>query len=126
MKVGKENILALTKAIELYVNKKKLTMEEQKERIREFNNKLNIISGIEAKAVRDSAGREIIRSEITFDSCILGKDAAEISEELMNGDTKVYTRDYRKNEGKIEIDIRDVDDAELNIIYIRIVEVIGR
>lgn len=126
MKIGKENILALTKAIELYVNKKKLTIEEQKGRLKEFNEKLNNIEGINAKCVRDSAGREIIRSEITFEQKVLGKNAIEISNELIKGEIKIYTRDYRKNEGKIEIDIRDVTDLELNMIYSKIQDIIER
>lgn len=126
MKVGKENIVGLTRAIEIYTKKSKLTLEEQKERLTEFNIKLNAIDGIEAKCVRDSSGREIIRCEISFNEEIIGKNSLKISEELKSGDIKIYTRDYRANEGKIEIDIRDVNDKELNIIFDKIAKIIER
>lgn len=126
MKVGKEGILALTKAIELYINKNKLSLDEQRERLKDFNNKLNNIDGIKAQCVQDGSGRAIIRGELSFDSNILGKDALQISKELKEGAIKIYTRDYRANEGKIEIDIRDVNCDELVIIYEKILNVVER
>lgn len=124
MKVGKENIFGLTKAIEIYVNRQKITVEQQQNRLKDFNDKLNSISGVSAKCVKDSAGRAIVRSEISFDSSVLNKDALQISEQLKLGDTKVYTRDYRANEGIIEIDIRDVNESELNFIYKKIADIV--
>ena len=44
---------------------------------------------------------------------------------LYTSELHIYTRDYRANEGKIEIDIRDVNDQELNMIYEKIVKIIG-
>ncbi|MGL5150884.1 MAG: DgaE family pyridoxal phosphate-dependent ammonia lyase [Clostridium sp.] len=124
MKVGKENILGLTEAIEKYINRNKLTMEDQASRLEQFNLNLAGINGIEARCVRDSAGREIIRSEITFNEDILKKNAIQISQKLKLGEVRIYTRDYRANEGKIEIDIRDVNNEELNTIYTKIKKII--
>lgn len=126
MKVGKENILALTKAIEIYANKRKVSLEEQADRLVNFNGELTNIEGVKAINVRDSAGREIIRSEISFEKDIIKKSAIEISKELKDGDIKIYTRDYRANEGKIEIDIRDVSDEELDIILMKIKNIVNK
>lgn len=126
MKIGKEGILGITKAIELYISRKEITIEEQEERLYEFNKKLSNINGVKAQCVNDGAGRPIVRSEITFDNQILNKDAKEISNELKSGEIRVYTRDYRANEGKIEIDIRDVNNIELESIYSKIIEIIGK
>ena len=120
MKVGKENIIGLTAAIEEYVNKPQLTIEQQEERFKEFNHLLNQLDGIKARCVQDGAGRAIVRSEITFSK----HDAKKISQALKQGDIHIYTRDYKANLGQIEIDIRDVNDEELMIIYHRIQELV--
>ena len=121
MKVGKENIIGLTAAIERYLKTPQLTMEQQKARLEPFNQKLNSLNGVSAKCVQDGAGRPIIRSEITFKNI----SALEISKQLKSGTTHIYTRDYKANLGQIEIDIRDVDDDELMMIYNKIKKIIG-
>lgn len=120
MKVGKENIVGLAYAIEKYVSQVEITIEQQKKRLETFNQLLNQIEGITAKCVQDGAGRAIIRSEITFDKV----DAKYVSQQLKTGDIHIYTRDYKANLGQIEIDIRDVSDEELMIIYNRILEIV--
>ena len=116
MKIGKENILGLVHAIECYLQRQHSTLEQQIQRLEPFNKKINQINGLSAQCVQDEAGRLIIRSEITF----LNGNALEIVQKLKEGKTKIYTRDYHANEGKIEIDIRDVTDLELDIIYEKI------
>lgn len=51
-------------------------------------------------------------------------DAKEVSRLLKTGDVHIYTRDYKANLGQIEIDIRDVNDEELMMIYQRIKEIV--
>ncbi|WP_055669198.1 DgaE family pyridoxal phosphate-dependent ammonia lyase [Desnuesiella massiliensis] len=125
MKVGKENILGLAKAIELYENSIKITGEELNKRLESFINTLNNIKGIEASSIKDAAGRDIVRGQLSFNSDILGLEAKDIVKKLKDGPIAIYTRDYRANEGKIEIDIRSVSHEELKIIENRIIEIIG-
>lgn len=125
MKVGKENILGLTYAIEKYLSKEHLTLQQQSQRLEIFNQKLNANDGISARIIQDGAGRLIMRSEITSDEKKLSKNALQIAQALKEGELHTYTRDYRVNEGKIEIDIRDVNDQELNMTYEKIVKIIG-
>lgn len=120
MKIGKENIIGLTYAIEKYMQTPELTLQQQMERLKPFNDLLNQLDGVSAKSVQDGAGRPIIRSEITFTK----KDAKQISALLKSGDIHIYTRDYKANLGQIEIDIRDVNDEELMMIYRRIQELV--
>lgn len=120
MKIGKENIIGLTYAIEEYMRTPELTIEQQKERLKPFNDLLNQLDGVSAKCVQDGAGRPIIRSEITFTK----KDAKEMCNLLKTGSVHIYTRDYKANLGQIEIDIRDVNDEELMMIYQRIQELV--
>lgn len=120
MKVGKENIVGLTYAIERYLKIPQLTVEQQIARLDNFNQLLNGLDGILAKWVQDGAGRPIVRSEITFTNV----DAKEVSNKLKTGDIHIYTRDYKANLGQIEIDIRDVNDEELMVIYQRVKEIV--
>ena len=102
-----------------------MTLQQQSQRLEIFNQKLNANDGISARIIQDGAGRLIMRSEITFDEKKLSKNALQIAQALKEGELHIYTRDYRANEGKIEIDIRDVNDQELNMIYEKIVKIIG-
>lgn len=120
MKVGKESILGLTFAIEKYLKSEHLSLDEQVKRLESFHNNINSIEGLSARAVQDGAGRLIMRSEITFENV----SAIEVAKRLKTGKIKIYTRDYRANEGKIEIDIRDVNNQELEMIYQRIKEIV--
>lgn len=124
MKVGKESIIALTYAIEKYLTIKHLSLEEQEKRLENFNLKINSFPGLIARIVQDGAGRSIIRSEISFDEKKLNINALEVARQLKLGSVAIYTRDYRANEGKIEIDIRDVNDDELDIIYDKIIKIV--
>lgn len=123
MKVGKENILGLLQAIMLYQKKTHVSLDEQRERLAKFHELCSQIPGISCKAIQDGAGRNIMRSELTF-SKDARLSASEVSAALKKGDIHIYTRDYRKNTGVIEIDIRDVNDEELMIIYRRIEELL--
>ena len=124
MKVGKESILGLTYAIEKYASRKPLTLQEQSQRLSHFNDQINAVSGLKARGVQDGAGRAIMRSEISFDEGILSMSALEVAKRLKEGDLCIYTRDYRANEGKIEIDVRDVTDEELQWICDKIIQIV--
>lgn len=120
MKVGKENICGLACAIERYLDKPHLSLEAQIERLQPFHTLINTHPHISAKAVQDGAGRAIMRSELTFDEHALPLSAKQIATKLKEGNPAIYTRDYRANAGVIEIDIRDVSDEELQVIYDRL------
>lgn len=125
MKVGKESILGLTYAIEKYLSKPQISLQQQALRFEKFNKKLNQVKGIQAHCIQDGAGRQIMRSQISFDEHQLKKSASFIAEKLKKGAISIYTRDYLSNVGKIEIDMRDVDDCELEMIYDKIMHIIG-
>ncbi|MBI6547765.1 DgaE family pyridoxal phosphate-dependent ammonia lyase [Xenorhabdus lircayensis] len=116
MKIGKEGILGLTLAIEKHLNEAKETGEEMVARMTPFIERLNRITGVSAKVIWDSAGRNIARTEITFDEQLIGKNTFEILARLRQGNTVIYFREYKANEGKIEVDIRSVTSVQLNTI----------
>ena len=125
MKVGKEGILGLTCAIELYLHAQKETGAEMVEKMTPFIEALNGLNGVSARVVWDSAGRDIARTEITFDEAITGVATADLVEALKQGDYAIYFRGYKANEGIIEADVRSVDRAQLDIVARRIAEVIN-
>ncbi|AKJ42065.1 L-seryl-tRNA(Sec) selenium transferase [Pragia fontium] len=116
MKVGKEGILGLTLAIELYLTAKKETGQEMVEKMTPFINDLNAIPGITAKVVWDAAGRDIARTEISFDEKAIGKNTFDIMKQLKLGETAIYFREYKANEGKVEADVRSVTAPQLDVI----------
>lgn len=119
MKVGKENILGLVEAIESFVSKPALSLEEQRDRFTLFHEQMQRLQGVSCACVQDEAGRAIIRSELHFDDTCK-YDAHTIAKKLKEGDIHIYTRDYRTNTGYIEIDVRDVSDEELQQLYEKI------
>ncbi|MCW2257779.1 L-seryl-tRNA(Ser) seleniumtransferase [Providencia alcalifaciens] len=116
MKVGKEGILGLTLAIEQYLTATKKTGAEMVDRMSGFIEQLNAIPAISARVVWDAAGRDIARAEISFDEKMIGKTTYQIMHELKQGDTAIYFREYKANEGKVEADIRSVSNEQLNMI----------
>ncbi|QIK69887.1 DgaE family pyridoxal phosphate-dependent ammonia lyase [Erysipelothrix sp. HDW6C] len=117
MKVGKEGVFGLLGALEAYAHAKPESIASQIERMTPFIDAVNKIEGIHAKPIQDGAGRPIMRIEIAFD---LPLDAVSIREHLKSGNPQIYTRDYRANEGFLEIDIRDVTGDDLNTIEQRL------
>ena len=117
MKVGKEGILGLTRAIESYMTLEKETGQQMVEKMTPFISQLNTIDGVSAKVVWDAAGRDIARTEISFDEAKIGHSTPDLVDALKNGDIAIYFRAYKANEGKIEVDVRSVTPSQLEIIY---------
>lgn len=125
MKVGKESILGLTKAIELYMSEPiNETGQQMIEKMTPFITNLNKLNGVSAKVVWDGAGRDIARAEISFDKNTIGKTANDIVKLMKEGDTAIYFREYKVNEGKVDADVRSVSAAQLDVIYQKIKTII--
>ena len=126
MKVGKEGILGLTCAIELYLNAQKESGAEMVEKMTPFIDALNALNGVSARVVWDSAGRDIARTEIKFDEAVTGIATGDLVEALKQGEYAIYFRGYKANEGIIEADVRSVNQAQLEIVARRIRDVINQ
>ncbi|APX71817.1 DgaE family pyridoxal phosphate-dependent ammonia lyase [Companilactobacillus allii] len=122
MKIGKDNILGLTKAIEDYLKFGPENGDSMKERLTPFVKELNSIKGIDAKVVQDAAGRDIYRASVTV-SDNSSIDAMELIDELKKDSPAIYTREYRANMGIIEFDIRAVHDTEMKMIVGKIKQI---
>lgn len=124
MKVGKEGILGLTRAIERYLAKEKESGAAMVAKMSSFIERLNQLSGVTAKVVWDSAGRDIARTDIAFDHQQIGMTTAQIVARLQQGTPAIYCRGYKANEGHIEIDVRSVAAPQLDQIHFAIANLV--
>ncbi|WP_455819761.1 DgaE family pyridoxal phosphate-dependent ammonia lyase [Pseudomonas cerasi] len=118
MKVGKEGILGLTQAIENFQRLEKVTGAQMVEKMTPFIDKLNQLSGIQARVVWDPAGRDIARAEIHFDEATIGRTTGDVVHALKTGDIAIYFRGYKANEGIVEVDVRSVSADQLHTIFV--------
>lgn len=117
MKIGKDNILGLTQAVEDYVKVGSESGQSMKKRLVPFVKELNQINHLTAKIVQDGAGRDIYRASVKVTG---NKDARQVISEMKKEDPAVYTREYQANNGIIEFDIRSVDEEEMGKIIDRL------
>ncbi|MGM0125467.1 L-seryl-tRNA(Ser) seleniumtransferase [Enterococcus sp. AZ194] len=120
MKIGKDNILGFTQAIEDYLAKGSESGVSMKTRLVPFIEGLNKIKGLTAQVVQDGAGRDIYRGSVQVTG---EKSAKEVIAELKEKNPAVYTREYQANNGIIEFDIRSVNEEEMNKIVQRLKEI---
>lgn len=120
MKIGKDNILGFTQAIEDYLGNGTEAGESMKQRLQPFVEAVNQIEGLTATIVQDGAGRDIYRGSVRVNS---NKTAKDVISELKAADPAVYTREYQANNGIIEFDIRSVNEQEMNKIAARLQEI---
>ncbi|WP_179394611.1 DgaE family pyridoxal phosphate-dependent ammonia lyase [Lacticaseibacillus absianus] len=119
MKIGKDNILGLTAAIEQYLTSGPEAGAHMLARLDPFVTKLDEIDGLSASVAQDGAGREIYRASVRVDAQA-PVTAKAVTAALKAGDPAIYTREYRANEGIIEFDIRAVDEREMAQIVERL------
>lgn len=120
MKIGKDNILGFTQAVEDYIKNGSETGDSMKTRLIPFIESVNQIPKIEAKVVQDGAGRDIYRASINISG---DKSAKDVINELKAKSPAIYTREYQANNGIIEFDIRSVNETEMKKIVTRLSEI---
>lgn len=122
MKIGKEGVMGLLKAVSEYLEGNRTAVVSQND-LESFKEKLNKITGIAARLVQDEAGRKIFRCRVDIDCNLYGMCAREVTERLHEGDVAIFTRDYQVNLGSIDIDPRPLLGVEeLDFIYQRLWE----
>lgn len=120
-KIGKEGMMGIAKALEIYVSK-----DHEAEGKRQLAIVEEVIAGvsdipfIKASVAMDDAGRKIYRAKLEIDEKISPMSAAEIVVKLREGDPAVYTRDHFANTGTIFIDPRPMLEGDARIVIDRI------
>lgn len=122
MKIGKDNILGFTQAVEDYVKNGSESGDAMQARLVPFIEGLNAITNIDAKIVQDGAGREIYRASIKVNG---EQSAKEVIQKLKAESPAIYTREYQANNGIIEFDIRSVNEDEMNKIVTRLTAIMN-
>ena len=126
MKIGKDNILGFTQAIEDYLAKGPEPGSAQRARLEPFVQAVSELPGLTAKIVQDGAGRDIYRASVAVDPAgTVGKTAYDVIAQLKSADPAVYTREYQANNGIIEFDVRAVTSEELGLISERLGQIVG-
>lgn len=122
MKIGKENILGFTQAIEDYLKEPQETGVAMQARLIPFIDALNELPHLTAKMVRDGADRDIYRASVQITG---EKNANQVITALKNQNTAIYTREYQANHGIIEFDIRAVKENELQQIVATLQQILS-
>lgn len=120
MKIGKDNILGFTQAVEDYLSNGSESGSSMKERLAPFIEAVNQLPGLQAAVVQDGAGRDIYRASLKVEG---KKTAKQVIAELKMSDPAIYTREYQANNGIIEFDIRSVNQLEMDAIVQRLKEI---
>lgn len=116
-KIGKEGIMGIVKALELYDSR-----DEEAEGRRQLGIVNEVIEGvadipyITAEVAGDDAGRQIYRARLKIDERLSPLTALEMVEKLREGDPAVYTRDHYANTGIIFIDPRPMLKGDAQIV----------
>lgn len=121
MKIGRENIFGIMKAVEIYLSENK-EYEVGVEELEKFTQKINTLPHIKGQVLLDDPDRKIYRVELLFDKI----NAVKVNEELKMGNIAIYTRDYYKNIGKLHIDPRPLKNGDLDIIYNKLKNILKR
>jgi D-glucosaminate-6-phosphate ammonia-lyase len=119
MKIGKEGMLGLVKALERYALRRhagRAVIPTLEVAIAE----INAISGFSAQLEQDEAGREIYRIRVRVHPELLGCDATTIEARLRNANPAIYTRKYQLHAGVFSIDPRPLRDDDLAVIIARL------
>src|SRR5699024_2865290 len=123
MKVGKEAIFGLLKALETYSHQQ-MSKQEQIALLEHFF-QLEAIPGIRVNIHADESGRDIFRARITVDAAKTKYNASQLTKQLKQGSVAIYTRDYYANVGHFDIDPRALTLQEVDIIITRIKQILG-
>lgn len=121
MKIGKENMVGLVKALELY-------QQQQQDRatpeaLLPALGAINRLKGFAADIEQDEAGRAIWRIRINVDAVLLGLNAREVVALLHHGEIAIYPRSYALHLGVFSLDPRTLAQGELSLIVERLAEI---
>jgi L-seryl-tRNA(Ser) seleniumtransferase/D-glucosaminate-6-phosphate ammonia-lyase len=113
MKIGKEGIMGLLKALELYEQKDvDLVREHELKKLEYIKSQLDPINGLTCSIHKDPAGRAIERLRICIDPEITGMSIEELIKQLSDGEISIRTRNHLANLGMLEIDPRPLLDGD--------------
>lgn len=123
MKVGKEAILGLCRALQEYEQQESDVLRERAE-MEDLAAEVSRLPGITGTVTQDEAGREIFRATIRVDPAAAGLDAVELARRLEAGTPAVYTRNHYANTGRISVDPRPLHEGDARIVAEQIARIV--
>lgn len=117
MKTSKEAVVGLIAALNVW-QKRDLQNElkEMEKKANYFINKAENIEGLKLSKVKDVTGNPILRVEVYFKDDF-GISAEKASQKLKNCGQPIFVRDYHTEQNYFKLDLRFVDENELDYIY---------
>ena len=125
MKVGKENIAGLLRAMMGYEERRKGEKALQDEILSCLKEGLSGLPGISLQISPDSAGRAISRLKITVHERKCGLNAMELDVRLKEGEPAVYTRNHHADLGYIELDPRPMRKEDCETVIRKMKEILS-
>jgi L-seryl-tRNA(Ser) seleniumtransferase/D-glucosaminate-6-phosphate ammonia-lyase len=114
MKVSKESTIGLLAALNQYqTNPPQIPLAQQESRLKLINTALASIPGLKTKLIRDEAGREIVRLELSFHPSTLTISVPELANRLEAGSPAIYLRKYQQQNHRLHIDPRTFREAQI-------------
>lgn len=124
MKIGKEGIMGLLKALEQYENRdQEEAVQQNLDTVAYLCDNINHLSGLHAEKIQDEAGRAIYRARITMEKPSEAQRMTEINNKLRSGDPVVYGRTEFLNAGKLDLDPRPLTAGDKELIIARLKEI---
>lgn len=118
-KIGKECMMGIAKAVELYAcRNQEAEALRQKKIVEELVEGLGQLSGLQVSVKADDAGRKIYRAKVdVLPQCAL--TARQLAEKLQAGSPAVFTRNHFVDQGTILIDPRTMLPGDTALVICR-------
>lgn len=125
MKVGKEEMVGLLKAIELYLKiDQEARASQDEETVIGWNTRLGAIDGVTAsRSFPNEAGQPLPRSAVRIDASVTGKTRDEVLDELQSGTPSIAVASF--DDDGIYLNPMTLADGEEEILVDRLVQILS-
>jgi seryl-tRNA(Sec) selenium transferase len=124
MKVGKEEIVGLLTALQLYVQRDHAAEKAAQQKIVDgLVERLGRIEGLTAQAVIDRRG--VPMADLTVDVNVLGLTAVDVANQLAEGEPMALVRDTYAPQGRLTLDPECLEGDEPERLAARLEEILG-
>ncbi|WP_291255518.1 DgaE family pyridoxal phosphate-dependent ammonia lyase [Fusobacterium sp.] len=125
MKIGKMCMMGVLKAVEEYSKRDENKIVEEQIRLANLLIKnLDDENKVSTSIVKDEAGREIYRVQISLNKELTNISGKEFMKQLQQGEVEIHVRKHYANLGIINVDMRALTEQDIEFIAKRIKEIL--